>query len=182
MSDELLVNWTHFLSNISRGLIQFNLGSLPGSATITGATLTLVQTINDGYGKAYSLYRNTDAWDEATVTYNTRPAFDAPTVSTLAINDHTISPRSWDVTNVVQGWYSGAYANDGLTLIQTPELAEDYTFFFSSKAFYLIDRPVLTVTYTTPVPEPGSIALLAGMGAAGAAFLRRRKQAVRNAI
>ncbi len=43
MSDELLVNWTHFLSNISRGLIQFNLGSLPGSATITGATLTLVR-------------------------------------------------------------------------------------------------------------------------------------------
>ena len=112
------------------------------------------------------MYRKTDAWDEATC-HNTRPAFDAPTVSTPAINDHTISPRSWDVTNVVQGWYSGAYANDGLTLIQTLELAEDYTFFFSSKAFYLIDHPVLTVTYTTSVPEPGSIALLAGMGAAG---------------
>ena len=182
--NELLISWSSDPSDptdISRGLIQFDLSPIPSSAVITHATLTLFQEFNSGNGKTYSLFRNTAAWSESTVTFNTRPAFDPGAVSTLAINDpNMFVPRMWDVTGVVQDWFTGAQVNDGLTLIQDPELPDSYIYFFSKEDADPTHRPVLTVDYRlTGVPEPSACVLFASMGITGAALLARRRRQVR---
>jgi len=173
-SPEFLINWSPPPSS-SQGLIQFDLSTLPANATINNATLTLFHEFNDGNGKVYNFFRNTTAWNESTVTFDTRPSIDPTAVSSLTINDTSAAVfRTFNLTTVVQGWYAGTFANDGLTLMQNPDAAA-WIYFQGRRAPNGAQRPVLTINFTTSaVPEPGSLAFLAGLGVTGSLITLRR--------
>lgn len=171
-SGYVMQNWQGAFS--AAGLIQFDLGSIPVGSTILSASLTLFHEFNEQDGITFDLYANTSSWDEATTTYNTRPGFDPNPVSSLTINDFDSGvDRTWDVTAVVQAWYSGALANDGLTLLRSPDQSP-WPYFAGSGFADLSRRPRLEVTFQ-PIPEPAALTSLAcGLALAGLAPARRR--------
>src|SRR5438046_3167702 len=75
-------------------------------------------------GTTIDVFRNTSAWNESTVTFNTKPSTAGGAVYSLNIGDGAAGVfRSWDLTSVVQDWVNGTFANLGLTLKKSPNVA-----------------------------------------------------------
>ncbi len=171
---DLTVNWGD--SSPDKGLLEFDLSSVAG-LNVTGATLSLYHRSNGGNGATFDLFRNTSAWDESTVTWDTAPAYDSLASSSLSIADGSIGVwRDWDVTALVQGWLIGAYDNYGMTLSRIDQ-PNSYIYFFSSDYIDTSYAPKLTIDYDlgVVVPEPSTYLLL-GSGIAGLALWRRRRK------
>ena len=157
-----------------KGLIQFDLTSIPSSATILSADLSLYHAsivANQTDNPTFSFYRITESWAEDSVTWNNQPNYNGTAVASLTISDDNITVwRTWDVTSIVQDWYSGTYDNYGLVLALDsgkygPTLvSSDYSL---SSAYH----PKLTINY---VPIPGAVWLL-GSCLIGLAGLRKTR-------
>ena len=109
-------------------------------------------------------YDGTNAWPTGN-EWNNFVGTNGSTLTTIEglkgpyANNFIASPSNhqaytWDITSLVNGWVSGAFAKDGL-LLDVP----------SGALFYSADTagayvPTLTITYST-VPEPSTLALLA---------------------
>ncbi|VAV85754.1 hypothetical protein MNBD_DELTA01-136 [hydrothermal vent metagenome] len=173
--DVLTVNWG--AGNADKGLLEFDLTSLAG-VNIIDATLSLYHLVNRDGDATFGLFRNTTAWDEMTVTWDSAPAYDAAPASLLNITDTNSGVwRDWDVTALVQGWTSGTYDNYGMTLSRVDQ-SNSHIYFTSSDRYSSTSSlvPVLTINYNTSVvPEPSTYLLL-GSGLAGLAFWRRRQK------
>lgn len=152
-SDHISTNWAEATSVI--GHIQFDVSGLaPGS--VQQATLRLFHDFNTVPGVDLDIYRVTSSWDEATVTWPTRPSLAASPSSTLSIDGSDTSTevwREWDVTSLVQSWVDGAETNYGMALVRDPD-AEPWPY-LRSKDYSGDNHPELVVT----VPEPASMAL-----------------------
>jgi len=153
-----------------RTLMQFDVSSIPVGATINSATLQLNATSNDG-AFAINVYEVTQSWTEGigtgnsgTVNWDDRMTGTAwassggdydPTI--IATSDTaSLGIHSWDVTSLVQDWYSGATLNNGLIL--GAEGGGDSVTYDSREGTI---APVLVVDYT-PTSTPPVIANLAG--------------------
>jgi hypothetical protein len=147
---------------ISQGLVQWDLSPLAGKM-IMSAVLSVWHEANEGPGKIFDLYRNTSAWDENFVAYDTRPSVDPTPVATLTIApDDTLVGlyRAWNVTALVAGWVSGAYGNFGVTVIERNEIEGAEVYFSSLESTEGL--PPLLETIDADVPEPSTLALLGG--------------------
>lgn len=148
--------------------IEFDVSSFaPG--TVTNATLRLFHDFNGNDGASFDIYRVTSPWNEASVTYNTRPSLDATLYSTLAIADDDVEVwREWDVTSLVQEWVNGGSTNNGLAILRNPD--DSHWPYFRSKDYSGSEGfPELVVTV---VPEPTSLAVV---GMAAACLMSRRR-------
>ncbi len=168
---DLTVNWGD--SSPDKGLLEFDLSSVSG-LNVTGATLSLYHTVNTGNGATFDLFRNTSAWVEDTVTWDTAPSYDPLAASSMTIADSTQSIwRDWDVTALVQGWLTGTFDNFGVTLARFDQPNSVVYFASSDNLDY---APQLIINYeANVVPEPSTYLLL-GSGIAGLAFWRRRRK------
>jgi len=97
--------------------IQFNLASIPVSATVSKATLKLYV---NGVTTAGSF--NVDfvngSWAESTITSSLSPALGTTIQASVPLT--TASKNQYiliDVTSAVQEWLSGSQANDGIALV-----------------------------------------------------------------
>ncbi len=117
-----------------RVLLQFDLSAIPAGATITSATLQVEATGKTGTIPASSVidvYEVTEAWDEGAggtnnnSTWNERQtgtawtsgpggSFDGTALASLEVSG--LGGHTWDVTDLVQDWQSGAKSNNGLML------------------------------------------------------------------
>lgn len=125
--------------------------TIPQSATITSATLTIVN-FGIASNQTVFLHRVIKDWSELGVTYNNfmpgpadPPSYDpAPLASfSTAVN----GPKVIDVTALVQAWVNASVPNYGILLEQglTP-----YTYFVSSEFLSSVAlRPKLDISYTT---------------------------------
>jgi hypothetical protein len=169
-----------------RSLIQFDLSSLTVPANgITFATLELfcaaVTPFNDtatppqpipGTGLGIvSLHEVTSAWGETSVTWATFPTFSLAAASSQLV-DTAGRWYSFDVSDIVRDWATGATPNLGLAIqMDSPD---GQVTLQGAGSFAAGQAPRLTV-----VPEPGSAMLvLAGVGACMLRRRRRRAQAV----
>jgi hypothetical protein len=168
--EDLVINWGG--NNRSIGLLQFDLGAIPSFAMVSSATLTLYHSANTNVGQRYDVFRTTSAWDEATVTFNTRPTFDPVEFSSLVIPEDLDDVfRTWDVTALVSGWVNGSFPNHGMWIEEVPIAGDGTAYFLSSDASEVF-RPSLTVEWA--VPEPSAFAFSATSLFAVRAIRRRR--------
>jgi len=108
----------------TRGLVRFNLSSIPANAIITQAELRATvtdgqggATTNNGY-RARSVY---DSWSQSHVTWNNKPR-DGVTYDTSFVVA-TSGSVSWDITRLAQSWRDPG-PNDGVYLIRQAETSE----------------------------------------------------------
>ncbi len=96
-------------------IVQWDISSIPASATVTGASVSFNYTNNSS--GVYNFYSQDSAWSEATVDWNdldqgptvlaTVPPFTSG-VGTSALNASGVA--------LVQGWVDGSIPNNGLIL------------------------------------------------------------------
>ena len=146
----------------SEGLIKFDVSSY---TNVQSAHLNLYLYISscDAEYTTVSLHKITSDWDESTVTWNTKPSYDATPVASLELYDNQYYYENWisfDITSIVSSWTSGE-TNRGLVIVCS-EWEYNYKFFRSSD--YLADpsqRPklILDAEVGAPIPEPLTIIL-----------------------
>ncbi len=142
-----------------RGLLQFDLSSLPSGGTITSATLALnLEGIGSEAPTSVSVHRVTRAWDGGAATWSaagpgtpwTSPGGDFdPTPSATSSVDH-LQPGTtyWNITALAAGWLDGSLPNHGL-LLQSGADSNHVDFTTSNHADSSL-HPRLTVTVSCP--------------------------------
>jgi hypothetical protein len=137
---------------------QFNLSSIPASATVSKATLRLYVDAVSGSG-TLDVFQVTSSWTENKVTYSTRPT--QQSVSAIVGSSIPITSASYnlflliDITPLAQGWLNGTIPNNGVALSLT-----------SGSGTFSIDSKESLLTGNGPELE---IALASGTGPQGAA-------------
>ncbi|UCH89237.1 MAG: DUF2341 domain-containing protein [Thermoplasmata archaeon] len=138
---------------IKKPIIEFDLGTLEGD--VIDATISMDCNGGTVGSSTIGVHRVTQAWTEAGSTWNTYDGTNnwatagGDYVATAEDSDTFTIPfgwRSWSVTEMVNGWVSGKYQNNGMIFV--PQGTSYGKFFRSSD--YDIDpslRPYLEVTY-----------------------------------
>jgi hypothetical protein len=111
-------------AHYARGLIEFDVSSLPNTAIsvklqLYGIPRGLVDTPQSPIQGDVSLYQVTSPWDEMTVTWNTLPSFNGTAIDTETPD--TERWYEWDITALYNAWKSGASTNYGLIMIENME-------------------------------------------------------------
>jgi hypothetical protein len=123
-------------------VVRFDLGVIPGGATVTSAEFGISQTYSTVPGTV-RLHRVTVPWAENTVSWNTLVGgYDAAVLGSFASFVNGFGWRTVDVSGVVANWVSGASVNNGFLLEEDLVVQHAYR---SSEAN--TDRPYLTVCY-----------------------------------
>ena len=161
--------WEYNVSNIDssgeegRGLVKFNLSSIAETNAST-AILSLYCTnsnTSDSSSQEVYIYRVTSSWNEFLATWNNMPSFTTQDSCSTPIDDDYSGWITWDVTDIVNKWLSGATDNYGFMIIS--EYNDTNVKSFSGQDFWNASwRPKLYMETieSTPIPEPFSIILL----------------------
>ena len=140
-------------STRQRGLIRFDLSSIPPGSTINSATFSAYYWSYyaaglDPVGRIYYVYRITAPWTETGVTWNNQPG------STTVQKASVIMPGSfdwvdWNVKDIVQSWVDGT-PNYGFLMIDGNETQglNTIALFYSKEYFDIYYDPILVIDYT----------------------------------
>jgi hypothetical protein len=168
-SSEMMINYGRSL----RGLLKFNLGTIPPEADIKKAYLTLYLNNVSGGGSIHvGLYRLLSHWVDEEATWNLasvgQPWAMAGAQSAgndydpIPIDEDTAYPNalcSFNLKPVVKDWLTGSAVNEGV-LILGPGIGSGSTRyrFDSSEAGAPSRRPRLDIWYMLPTPTPTTTA------------------------
>ena len=155
-----------------RTYMRFGLGRLPGGATIQQAILSVYvydRRFPGGGSLNAGVYRVTQGgWTEPGLknttswSWDTLPGFQSAPEAVVGVSAMG-QWYSWDVTSLVQAWYSGGTSNYGLMLSGSPESGVAQSVGARSRAGAFPDLgPRLEVTYVggaaaTATPSPPQI-------------------------
>jgi hypothetical protein len=162
-------------SSVRRGLVSFDVSSIPASAQVVSATVSLYETITLRGSGVVGVHRVTTPWAEgggqntcvgegATWTQTgTGSSWLTPGADFVSADESSVAKAAgdqpgwdrFDVTSTVQGWVDGAFQNDGLLLKLDDESASpcttvtncNYWPYASNDYSDSSLRPVLTITY-----------------------------------
>jgi len=147
-----------------RGLLKFDLSSLPSSAVITSATVTVTVTKSRGGAvqDGHTLHRLTASWDETGAMWFNSGFVgweggefleDADAGAVFGdMGTYTFASTS-GLLAAVQLWHSNASANAGWILISDSE-AQSGTARRVATREAGSGQPTLTIGYSPPAPEP----------------------------
>jgi hypothetical protein len=154
------IAWTSGGAFLTRGLLAFNLTSIPTNAVITDAKLSLYCNTTSDHTQLHSslsgsnssyLQKITSSWSEAGVTWNNQPTTTSTGQITLA--QSTTSTENYlniDIDALVQDWVSNPSSNYGVLLRLITESHYRSLIFASSDHGDSTKRPKLEITYTVP--------------------------------
>jgi hypothetical protein len=188
--------------HIRRGLIAFNLSSIPANAVITDVTLTLflAQAGSGSFGSQVSLYSLNADWGEgASIGFSGNPGVSAtgdatwihrffsnqlwstpggdfdPEASAITSISSAFQKYSWSGAGMVedvQAWVTNPATNFGW-ILRGNETGSSTALRFNTRETSIADnRPQLSVTFTV-VPEPS---VGAGLAPAICGLLLRRRR------
>ena len=154
--------WVDF--DKERGLIRFDLGSIPAGAVVLKAVLSLYKfAATGGSGNTITVHRMTRDWLEGTGDYTatgdgaTWNTSDGTTPWTTPGGDFETTPvasnagiagngwKEWDLTALAGAWVDGSVANQGVALKATT--GAGYNKFHTSDAGNATLFPKLTLSY-----------------------------------
>jgi hypothetical protein len=166
-------------------LMKFDLTSIPAGSTVLSATLNLYLTQSDASADSvYTVtvhqivnkdpdltratgytYDGVNGWTPNACCWDHIPLAQADIglpVDTKHV-DKAIGFKQWDVTALVQSWFTNPASNFGLLVNSDPtRLRDRYRFFGSSRESVTGHRPYLSVVTQTAAPgAPGTVADLA---------------------
>lgn len=136
--------------SIKRPYLNFSLTSIPNSSNILIAKLNL--TINTALsGTNLSIFRINNNWSGVGVTYNNQPEINSSLISNLSSGGVL---DSFNVTNIIGGWYNGSSVNYGFSLRMQNETSDTGTIiYYSSDSSDSSRWPLLDITYNTTIPD-----------------------------
>jgi hypothetical protein len=138
-----------------RGLLRFDLSSIPAGTTVTSATLYLYEG-GIKTGQTTYIYRVISDWNESTANWNTWSVpggdFDSSTAYFAYLPEQNNCMLTIDITNLVQAWANGTYNNYGLLLYST---GPNHIISYTSKEDADSTRwPKLDIVYVIPTVTP----------------------------
>jgi hypothetical protein len=141
-----------------RGFVEFEGLSEISGGTVNTAYLDLwIDTVNST-DYDFGIYRVTASWEEAAVTWQNQPAFEATPYATIKVSGAPGGPYTWDVKTLVQEWAAGTYADYGLLLKRVNmQYPSNWPYFCSGDNANASYHPRLRVDYTPPAVSPTSL-------------------------
>ncbi len=153
-------------------LLKFDVAGIPVGATLNAATLSMYVSTNKTLTTS-EIHGMVTAWTEGTnsntngATWNDSDGslgagdWSAGAFGTADYNATTIGAitpstklfKTADVKSLVQGWQTGALANNGLVLLTTGTATADAAY-ASRENGTPANRPVINVTWTIPPSDP----------------------------
>ncbi len=139
--------------NTYKGLIKFDLSSLPSNANITNASISYYVAYRTGTVGLQQLYRITATWTETGVIYNNMPAYvtDYEVTSPITINYWNVFSNA-SLLSLVKGWHNNTVSNYGVYVF----LNNSDVVAFASKENTSY-APKLTVTYNINITLSGTV-------------------------
>ncbi|MBD3277011.1 MAG: DNRLRE domain-containing protein [Candidatus Aegiribacteria sp.] len=135
----------------NRSFLQWDLSSIPDSATIESAEFRVYcASFYGSVSGEMCFYLLTEDWDETTVTYMNMPAY---TDSAAIYSSDWPSGGTWltlDVTDFVEAWYSESIDNYGMYCHSRSCTSTCDCAYYSSNVSNPSYRPSLTVYYSIP--------------------------------
>jgi len=147
-------------ANERRGIFLFNgaPGTIPSNAVIQNAVFSIYKSGGDGINLNLSAHRVTETWTETGVTWNSRNgtnnwttaggSFDplpAAAITATSVNGY----KDFVITDLVQGWVNGTYANNGLIIRQNATTLVDKRHQYQQSEGTSTLTPRLVITYLT---------------------------------
>ena len=178
---------------IRRGLLNFDLSSIPTGSTIDSVDLTLFMSRSISGTQNVNVHELIVDWGEGSSNAGGQEgggaaasAGDATWIHTFSATDFWataggdfdaaasasqavggIGSYTWNSSSNlvadVQGWLDNSASNFGWSLVGEESVGTTAKQFFSRENADVANRPTLTVNFTTAVPEPGSGLLLASI-------------------
>ena len=136
----------NFPTGESRALVGFDLGLVPRNSKIISATLRLFVNNTEDISQDLEIYRNTQRWNERTLSWNARPKMAKQPSLKFTVSGMHEDFIELDVREDVQGFVSGDLKNYGWTIMAPNEGSGGVN--FSSREDSLKERrPRLTLRY-----------------------------------
>lgn len=149
----------------SRGLLFFNISSIPSTDTILDAKIQLY--VNSSTGKSINrtikIYRITGSFNESQATWYNKTSeqtwsSEGGDYDSLELNSTKVLNQSGLYYNftipgyIIKGWLNGTYNNYGLMIISNDSLTGNWTDFASSNNPDANQRPKIIINHVTNAP------------------------------
>jgi len=141
---------------IYESLLQFDISSLPFFLTILSATLWmyLSENLYPGILKIINVHQVLVPWDEKRVDFSEPLINQAPAASTTLTSAVNLF-LSFDITPLVNDWYTGKEANFGVLLKLSDEITANLIGFRSKDIGNSLFWPFLEVAFLDPTSSGG---------------------------
>jgi hypothetical protein len=156
-NDASVIN-SNKLNAKDRGVVRFDLSSIPAGAILDSAVLQMnLESIGSGTSGTAALHRITAEWQELQASWKNRISstpwstdggdYDPLSEDTTAI-DPAGGPVTWDVTGLAAAWRDSTYPNYGVIMLVSDGI--NNANFSSSDIATAALRPKLTLNYSCP--------------------------------
>ena len=180
---------------MTRGHYQFDLSSLAGLPLPTRARLRVHQEQASAAGCLdVTVHRLTQAWSEATLTWQNKPTHDPAVSATQCVGDSfDLGFKVFDVTTVVRAWVQNTSPNFGLVIRDPSESAAGAArpmHATSRESTIAAQHPQLEISWNTqafgagcgPNPRPPALDIEAGTPAIGDTYTLRASEFASGAL
>ncbi|NOU20945.1 MAG: DNRLRE domain-containing protein [Methyloglobulus sp.] len=138
-----------------KGLIKFDVSTIPTSATITSATLRLNETTSTGSGSYnIGLYKIKTTWVETTATWSNFSAagnYDTTQQAVTSVATVSTGFKEWALPNaLINAWIGAPASNYGLAIVCENCSNNNFFQFAAKENTTAASRPQLVVNYTMP--------------------------------
>lgn len=123
-------------------LFQVPLADVPSAASRVYLNLDVELCPSTAPTASFEVHRVTSAWQEGTVTWNTRPGIDTTTAwGQASFARTTVGIVRFDITSLVQAWRAGQFTNHGLAVNSSASTNSDCDFASAERQMNVTNQP-----------------------------------------